>query len=186
MVHGDASSLPATLRADVVCAFEVLEHVEDDDAALRLWGTFLRPGGTLLISVPAWQRRFGPSDARVGHHRRYDRDQLRDLLVRSGYQDVRIFIYGFPLGYALEAAWDVVARSQRDSGSTQDRTSESGRWIQPPAWFGWAPELVSLPFRIIQRAFVRTDLGTGFVAMACKPPSDRDSTDAAQVASALH
>jgi SAM-dependent methyltransferase len=174
MVHGDASSLPAALRADVVCAFEVLEHVEDDEAALRLWGTFLRPGATLLISVPAWQRRFGPSDARVGHHRRYDRNQLRDLLLRSGYEEVRIFIYGFPLGYALEAAWDVVARLQRDSGSIQDRTSESGRWIQPPAWFGWAPELLSLPFRIVQRAFVRTDLGTGFVAMACKPPVDRD------------
>src|SRR5262249_11748975 len=144
MILGDASSLDPAIRADVVCAFEVLEHIDDDESALRLWGTFLDPGCTLLISVPAWQRRFGPSDARVGPHRRYDRDQLRELLLRSGFEDIRILVYGFPLGYLLEAAWDVVARRQRDPGSIQKRTSGSGRWIQAPPWLGWAPQLISL------------------------------------------
>jgi SAM-dependent methyltransferase len=166
---GDASSLPPTLRADLLCAFEVLEHIDDDAAALRQWGTFLRPGGTILISVPAWQRRYGPSDARVGHYRRYDKVQLLEVLSRAGFRDVRILTYGFPLGYALEASWDVLARRRQDAGSTADRTAQSGRWMQPPAWLGWASRLVSLPFRLIQRGFVLTDLGTGFVALARRP-----------------
>lgn len=168
MIHGDASSLPTSVDADVVCAFEVLEHIEDDGAAVELWGSFLSPNGTLMISVPAWQRRFGPSDVRVGHFRRYDRDQLTDLFIHAGYRDVRLFIYGFPLGFALEAAWDVVARRQPADGSIGERGAESGRWIQPPGWAGLATQFATLPFRIAQRPFVHTDLGIGFVAMGRK------------------
>src|SRR5580658_844251 len=43
---------------DLVCAFEVLEHIEDDAQALAEWAGLLRPGGWLLLSVPAHQRRF--------------------------------------------------------------------------------------------------------------------------------
>jgi SAM-dependent methyltransferase len=168
VLHGDATVIPPTTEADVVCAFEVLEHIEDDQSALELWGSFLRPGGTLLISVPAWQRRFGPSDVRVGHFRRYDRDQLTDLLSRAGYEDVRVLVYGFPLGFMLEAAWDVVARRQRGAESIGERAAESGRWIQPPGWAAFATQFVTLPFRIAQRPFVHTDLGMGLVAVAHK------------------
>jgi SAM-dependent methyltransferase len=168
LLHGDATIIPPATVADVVCAFEVLEHIEDDQAALELWGSFLRPGGTLLISVPAWQRRFGPSDARVGHFRRYDRDQLATLLSRAGYRDARILIYGFPLGFVLEAAWDVVARRQQGANSIGERAAESGRWIQPPAWTGLATQVATLPFRIAQRPFVHTNLGMGLVALAHK------------------
>ena len=49
-----------TERFDLVCAFEVLEHIEDDAAAVKDWASRLRPGGWLLLSVPAYQRRYGP------------------------------------------------------------------------------------------------------------------------------
>src|ERR1051326_6090556 len=49
--------LGAEERFDAVCAFEVLEHIEDDAAALAEWAGRLRPGGWLLLSVPAHQRR---------------------------------------------------------------------------------------------------------------------------------
>src|SRR6266852_2418415 len=96
VLKGDVSALPSDFRADLVCAFEVLEHIGDDEGALRQWREFLRPGGVLMISVPAWQRRFGASDSKVGHYRRYDRHDLVGLLESAGFGDVRLLIYGFP------------------------------------------------------------------------------------------
>ena len=53
---GDLSELAAGETFDLVCAFEVLEHIEDDDAALTEWRARVRPGGRLLLSVPASER----------------------------------------------------------------------------------------------------------------------------------
>ena len=51
-----AEPLPRFHQAfDTVCAFEVLEHVEEDAAALATWASWLRPGGRLVLSVPARQ-----------------------------------------------------------------------------------------------------------------------------------
>ena len=58
---------------DVVGAFEVLEHIEDDRAAAAAWVRWLRPGGYLVVSVPAHPERFAPADVVAGHFRRYGR-----------------------------------------------------------------------------------------------------------------
>lgn len=54
---------------DYLFAFEVLEHIEDDIAALTQWAEALRSDGRLLLSVPAHERKYGASDAMVGHVR---------------------------------------------------------------------------------------------------------------------
>lgn len=166
VVHGPLDSLPAAERFDLVCAFEVIEHIEDDAAALRAWVTRLRPGGTLLLSTPAWQHRFGPMDEAVGHFRRYDPATLALLLREAGLVDVSLRLYGVPLGYALEAVRHQVARRRpglREEGSAADRTARSGRLFQPStAAQGAAVRAATWPFRVVQRAFPRT--GTGLVA----------------------
>ena len=55
-----------------MCAFEVLEHIDDDALALKQWREYLRPSGWLLLSVPAHQDQYGAADELVGHYRRYD------------------------------------------------------------------------------------------------------------------
>ena len=74
---------------DAVCAFEVLEHVEDDAEALVRWQRHLRPGGWLYLSVPAGKR-LGPRDVRAGHYRRYECDGLEDTLRRAGLRDIEV------------------------------------------------------------------------------------------------
>ena len=81
---------------DYLFAFEVLEHIEDDHGALRSWTRFLRPGGRVLISVPAHMRKFGRSDEITGHVRRYEKDELRALLAGAGFEQITILNYGFP------------------------------------------------------------------------------------------
>jgi SAM-dependent methyltransferase len=163
---------PGTGDHGVVCAFEVLEHLEDDLAALRLWRTHLRPGGRLILSVPAWQKRFGATDEHVGHYRRYDPDVLAARLDRAGFDLVALRVYGWPLGYVLEWVRDRLTerRPPRAASATMDERSRgSGRFLQPREWMAWLPWLATLPFRILQRPFSRSSYGTGIVVVATRP-----------------
>ena len=103
-------------RFDLIVATEVLEHYEDDVAALRLWRERLVAGGALLLSVPAFPERFGPWDVKAGHFRRYEREGLAATLRAAGFEPVAIRTYGFPLGNLLEAARDAVAKRQAAEG----------------------------------------------------------------------
>jgi SAM-dependent methyltransferase len=83
----DAESLdPAALGApfDSVVCFNVLEHIDDDLETLRRVREVLRPGGTLLLLVPAHPWLYGAADRAVAHRRRYRREPLRRLLARAG------------------------------------------------------------------------------------------------------
>lgn len=151
---------------DVVCAFEVLEHLEDERAALEQWARHIQPGGFLLLSVPAGRHRFGPHDVKAGHFRRYNREDLATLLSEAGFVDTEIITYGFPLGYALEAVRNLYARQTNEDATIEERTSASGRYLQPPEWAGSLLRVLSAPFRYAQRPFGRTSLGTGLVARA--------------------
>jgi SAM-dependent methyltransferase len=154
-------------RFDLVCAFEVLEHIEDEGGAVAEWVGLLRPGGSLLLSVPAGPDRFGPWDELVGHYRRYDRGSITRLLTAHGLTDVRTCLYGFPLGYVLEPARNVIARRRltaaRDT-SLPERTAGSGRQFQPSSGVtGTASRWLTGPFRTMQRSFPA--LGTGLVVI---------------------
>lgn len=70
---------------DTVVCLNVLEHIEDDEAALQRLYDVLTPGGTLALFVPADQKLFGTIDEQVGHYRRYSREQLRELIERAGF-----------------------------------------------------------------------------------------------------
>jgi SAM-dependent methyltransferase len=173
VVHGP---LPETghADADVVCAFEVLEHIDDDVGALRSWATHLKPGGWLLLSVPAFAERFGPTDAYVGHFRRYDPDLLRERLVAAGFEPVEVVVYGWGLGNALERARDAITSRKQAAATTAERTAQSGRFLQPPDALGVATATVAAPFRLLQRT--RPQRGVGLVALAQRRLRDNASS----------
>jgi SAM-dependent methyltransferase len=156
---------------DLVCAFEVLEHIDDDAGAVRDWAARLRPGGWLMLSVPAHQRRYGPADELVGHFRRYDPAAIPALLAGCGLTGIEVRQYGFPLGYVLEAGRNVIARRRlavAAAASAAERTAASGRLLQPAGRArGAATRWATTPFRVLQRAFPGT--GTGLVVLARRP-----------------
>jgi SAM-dependent methyltransferase len=81
VIRGDAQALPiADFAASAVVAFDVLEHLADDVAAVREMSRVLRPGGLLLVAVPADPRLWSQHDEAVGHLRRYTRQSLRAVL----------------------------------------------------------------------------------------------------------
>jgi len=72
----------------VICAFDVLEHIEDDTATIRLVHQALKPGGLFFISVPLHQWLYGPHDVYLSHHRRYSRKEILAKLADSGFEIV--------------------------------------------------------------------------------------------------
>ena len=85
-VHVRELAVPVDETADhsAVVALNVLEHVDDDVAALRALAGLVRPGGRLVLLVPAFPSALGEFDRLVGHQRRYRRRTLRAALERAG------------------------------------------------------------------------------------------------------
>jgi len=176
-------------RFDLVCAFEVLEHLADEEAAVRGFAGHLVPGGHLLLSVPAFQERFGRADVYAGHFRRYSPASMTDLLTRCGLTDVKVVVYGVPLGYVLEHGRNFLLgrRLDRDAPQAggasdhftptktaapevmQERTAGSGRVLQPKEWMAPLTQAGTAPFRLVQRLFPTK--GTGLVARGKLPAS---------------
>ena len=85
-------------RFDTIVCVNVLEHIEDDIRALRLFRDFVAPaGGNVLIFVPAVQAAYGPLDAALGHHRRYSKRTLRRVFDAAGL-DLVALRYTNPIG----------------------------------------------------------------------------------------
>lgn len=82
-----ARDLPDSLRGrtfDTIVCMNVLEHIEDDGLVLSRFRDFLRPGGRLVLVVPAHGWLFNPLDANDGHFRRYGKAELRAKLEDAG------------------------------------------------------------------------------------------------------
>ena len=96
-------ALPAPLpfppaSFDLVCLFDVLEHIEDDQAALQSAATLLRPGGRILITVPAYPWLWSAHDEAHHHKRRYTASTLNHVAkaatlapLRLGYFNTLLF-----------------------------------------------------------------------------------------------
>lgn len=74
----------AAERFDTIICLNVLEHVEDDHASLVLMRRLLRPGGRLVLLVPALPGLYGTLDEALGHYRRYSRPELVAKFQASG------------------------------------------------------------------------------------------------------
>lgn len=80
----------AALQADAVVMVNVPEHVQDDRALFANARRVLRPGGHLLLFVPALPWLFGTLDEAFGHYRRYTRPMLRGALDAAGLEPIRM------------------------------------------------------------------------------------------------
>lgn len=166
-----------TGRFDALFSFDVLEHIRDDQAALAQWASWLKPGGTMLLSVPARMSLWSPGDEWAGHYRRYERSQLRDMLAAAGFEIERLECYGYPLANLAEwaSAGSYRRRIRRGSGSDeQDRRANNDRsgidrgpHMRLFPWLNSAPGRLALRCALTaQNAFLKRDLGNGYIVRA--------------------
>jgi SAM-dependent methyltransferase len=97
---------------DLIALLDVLEHVPDDLASLRSIHMRLKPGGALLLTVPANPWMWSAHDAAHHHFRRYTRKQLEELFLRSGLE-VQLLSYFNTLLFPLVAAARVAGKITR-------------------------------------------------------------------------
>jgi SAM-dependent methyltransferase len=157
-------ALPHDLRLpdqkfDLICMFDVLEHVDDDLAALRAARAHLEPDGKLLVTVPAYKALFGPHDEELHHKRRYERAELQARLRGAG---LRIDKLTFMNCLLLPAAWAV---RMLDKALHRPQASNTGVPAAPlnalfAGIFGaeaWVIPFVSLPFGLTLLALASPD-----------------------------
>jgi len=109
VLHGSIDSADTHGPFDSVVLINVLEHIEDDDGALRDARSLLKRGGRVVLWVPAFSFLYSDFDRKIGHHRRYGRTRLRTQLADVGYE-VRTVSYVNAIG---AVAWLVLARFLR-------------------------------------------------------------------------
>ena len=124
VLRGDATRLPlAPESLDLVVAYDVLEHIEDDAAAAKGVFDLLRPGGMFLVAVPCDMKLWSAHDVAVNHVRRYSRPELLSLLTGAGFEieDAR--------------SWMVLLRP---AVKLRRRSSTGSDLDDPPAWLNAA------------------------------------------------
>jgi predicted TPR repeat methyltransferase len=86
---------PRIERYDLILMLDVLEHIEDDRAALKVAVELLAPGGHLVLTVPALMLLWSEFDVVNRHFRRYRRGAIRDLLAHAGLDVISARYYYF-------------------------------------------------------------------------------------------
>lgn len=73
-------------KFDSIVCVNVLEHIENDQRALKNMYSLLKDGGFLILLVPAHEFLYGKIDKSIGHFRRYNKDSLKKILIQSSFQ----------------------------------------------------------------------------------------------------
>jgi SAM-dependent methyltransferase len=162
--HPDASF-------DLVTCLDVIEHTDDDVRSLRELQRVTRPGGALIVSVPAYPRLWSRHDEVNQHRRRYTRRTLREAAAAAGWRVERLT--GFNATYLLPAVLVRLARRDRaerpgvpaiaGSAGRSPRAGRSELALTPPA----LNPLLELPLRAEAALIARgADLPAGLSLLA--------------------
>ncbi|MCA1809610.1 MAG: class I SAM-dependent methyltransferase [Kiritimatiellia bacterium] len=157
----DGMRLPCPDGAyDLAVALDVLEHIEDDEAALDEWKRVLKPGGRMLLTVPAYQWLWSSHDEALGHFRRYSASQLHRKLNRLGLSVGKrsyAITFSFPL---------IMAYRLFDSLRQSDHSPAASYVMLPRPLNAFLAALLSLEGRILRH--VNFPFGTSVVIIGRK------------------
>jgi 2-polyprenyl-3-methyl-5-hydroxy-6-metoxy-1,4-benzoquinol methylase len=145
---------------DAVLALDVIEHIDDDRAAVARLGHLARPGGLVIVSVPALPELFTEFDAIQGHRRRYRPETLRAAFAGCGLNVERVFWWGQWLVPMLRR------QRRRPRGVAGESAAETyRRYLTLPPWP--APLALGLGFALEHRRALDGKLRTGTSLFAC-------------------
>jgi SAM-dependent methyltransferase len=98
----DARRIPYSAEFDVVGAFDVLEHIPEDEAVISQIHQAIKPGGGIVVTVPQHDWLWSRQDELAGHVRRYSAKELRGKVTRAGFRVIKICSF---VSLLLPALW---------------------------------------------------------------------------------
>ncbi len=110
------NDFPDEILFDYIFTSNVLEHIEDDSAAIHKLYNILRPGGGLGIFVPANKYLYSNIDKKLGHYRRYSKKNLINKVSESGFR-IELCVYVDSLGFFAWLFLKFLKIGINDSGS---------------------------------------------------------------------
>ncbi len=177
LARADVRRLPfASNTFRVVTAMDIVEHIDDDKAALREIARVLTPGGSVFITVPAFRSLWSEHDEALHHFRRYTAPHLRDVCQRSGLRVEK-------LSYTVTALFPIIWAYRQVSNLVPKRAGREKKAnlvAVPPAvnatlrtlsdWESALVERVNLPFGVTVACVARKSEGFKPLAAASLPP----------------
>ncbi|TDJ72472.1 MAG: class I SAM-dependent methyltransferase [Planctomycetota bacterium] len=152
LAHDDALDL-ARHDLDTIITLDVLEHIEADLPALHRYRQILRPGGRLLIKVPAHMALYGTVDEQSLHYRRYSKGELREKLQIAGFEVERLKYMNMAatLPYFLKSR----VFKQQSSFSNSLDADRIGLYDKLIPWLARAERILPVPFGLSVIAVAR-------------------------------
>lgn len=155
--------LPYAPRSfDLVAALDVLEHVQDDVSAARALVDLIRPGGWLIVTVPAHQALWGSHDRRLHHMRRYGRRDLMTLFDDGELELVRFTPFNVLLA-PIAVAYRAAERILRIDLGNQERLPPTALNALLARTFGFESALL--------RRGLRVPFGLSYAALFQRAPA---------------
>ena len=155
---------------DLIMAFEVLEHIANDELALLEIHDMLKSSGYFLFSVPSHQLYWGANDVWAGHVRRYERQELIFKLQKCGFKVNHFWSYGFPIANVIEPLKNKTVSMEANTFLTlEEKTEISGvRRIGLKPFKYLLNDWIFSPFYLLQKVFLKGDLGNGYLVLVQK------------------
>ncbi len=146
---------------DIVGAFDVLEHIDDDVSALKEWARVLKDNGAIVMTVPAYQWLWTDHDVSLHHKRRYTNKSLLEVVERAGLVVEKS-------SYAIAFSLPLVVGFRLLNKALRRKTSSETSYVDVP---GWVNSLFAniLYFEAKLHRITRLPFGTSLVAIVKKP-----------------
>lgn len=126
MIQAAAGAIPLeSCSCDAILMLDVLEHIEDDVAAMREVSRVLAPHGVFVASVPAHPFLWSPHDVAFHHHRRYTSPELREKL-ESCQLGIERLSYAFATAFPVACVVRPIKRVLASTGLVNQRSDDFG------------------------------------------------------------
>ena len=173
LVQADIYSLPNWAKFDLIGIFDVLEHLPDDVKALREIRQSLKPGGKLIITVPASMKLWSYFDEVAGHFKKYSCDTLEEALLKSGFKIVKNEPFMMPLFPAmwLSRKFTQLKKKLGLNGQKEDRALANDQLKISPFMNFIMGTILGIEGKLINMG-VRMPFGTSILAIAENPDNE--------------
>jgi len=159
---------------DCVVACEVLEHVPQHHKFVQKMYQLLNKNGQLILSVPSRKKYWSTHDEIVGHLRRYEKEEIIELLGGNKFTNIEIISYGFPFVNIFRLASILLAKFNYNEKKqwTQEKQSQESGIIQAGELANLIGILVNkytfFPLCLFSTLFNKFDLSNGYIITANK------------------